>query len=198
MSKIGFFGGSFDPIHFGHINMALEIAEKHELDKVLFCPANENPLKSRENLPVSVVHRLKMVELAISDIPEFELLDYEAAKGGASYTVDTLKWLKKRNPSNKFYLILGLDTLASFTHWKNPDEILSIATPLIGLRDYDRLDKSLKYYKIFEKGLTKTRLLDISSTVIRQRVEQEKYVRHLMPPKVVDYIYQNRIYLKSL
>jgi nicotinate-nucleotide adenylyltransferase len=198
MSKVGFFGGTFDPIHFGHINLALEMLEKHGLNKILFCPASENPLKSRDNLPIDATHRLKMTQLALQDIPEFELLDYEAANGGVSYTVETLRWLKSNNPTDNYYLILGLDNVASFVHWKNPDEILNLATPLVGLRDYDRLDKNVVYYKNFEKGVTKTRLLDISSTVIRQRIQEEKYIGHLAPPKVVDYIYHNHIYLNSL
>ncbi len=194
MKRIGFYGGSFDPIHFGHINLALEMAEKHQLDKVFMCPANISPNKERDFTPTEAIHKLKMVELAIEDIKEFELLDSEIKRGGISFTVDTLNQLKKENPHDQFFLILGQDTLSGFLKWKNPGEILSLASPLIGMREGSPLNIDEKYYNYFEKGITKTRLLDISSTEIRRRIQLKNYIRHLVPSKVVDYIYENRLY----
>lgn len=198
MKRIGFYGGSFDPIHFGHINLCLEISENHNLDKVLVCPANISPNKKRDYPPVSAIHRLNMCKLAIEDIKNFELIDNEIKRDGNSYTVDTLNELKMIYPDDEFFLILGLDMYKEFSTWKNPDEILKLAKPLVGARDVDHLDQNLKYFHDFEKGMTKTRLLDISSTQIRKRIQQKNYIRHLLPAKVVDYIYDNRLYLNSL
>lgn len=194
MKRIGFYGGSFDPIHFGHINLSLELAEKHQLDKVFFCPANISPSKERDFPPMEAHHRLKMVELAIEDIKEFQLLDCEIKRGGTSFTVDTLNELKKDHPQDQLFLILGQDTFSGFSSWKKPEEILSLASPLVGMREGEKIDSDTKYYKYFEKGITETRLLDISSTEIRRRVQLKKYIRHLVPSKVVDYIYENRLY----
>lgn len=192
--KIGYYGGSFDPIHFGHINLALQMAEIHGLDSVLFCPANVNPHKTRDFVPVTSEQRLKMVELAIADIPNFKLLDLEIKRGGISYTVDTLKELKLKFKEDQLYLILGMDSAIDFPTWKNPAEILSLATPLIGYRE----SESINNLNFFKENLTKTSLLDISSTEIRQRVTQGKYIGHLVPSKVVDYIYENQLYSNSL
>jgi len=198
MKKIGFYGGSFDPVHFGHINLCLEIAEKHQLDKVLICPANISPNKKRDSPPVSKDHRLKMTALAIEDIKDFQLIDNEIKRAGISYTVDTLNELKKIYPEDHFFLILGLDTFKDFSTWKNPDEILKLAEPLIGARDFIQLDPHLKYFDDFKKGMTKTQMFDISSTEIRKRIQEKKYIGHLLPAKVVDYIYDNGLYLNSL
>lgn len=199
MKKIGYYGGSFDPIHFGHINLALEMAEIHGLDSVLFCPANINPHKQRDLIPVTSSQRLKMVELAIEDIPHFKCIDLEIKRGGISYTVDTLKELKSKFKEDQLFLILGLDSAIDFPNWKNPDEILTLATPLIGCRETNQENSDLcNHLNLLKKNLTNTSLLDISSTEIRQRISQGKYIRHLVPSKVVDYIYENQLYSSSL
>lgn len=194
MKKLGFYGGSFDPIHFGHINLALEISEKHGLDKVLFCPANISPFKKINFEPLPVYHRVLMTELAIEDINSFEVIDLEAKREEISYTVDTLRELKGIYPEHEIFLILGMDMVHNFSKWKNPEEILSLAKPLVGMRNNEELDPGIDYCSFFEKGLTKTRTLDISSTEIRQRIQLKNYIRHLVPSKVVDYIYENKLY----
>ncbi len=194
MKKLGFYGGSFDPIHFGHINLALEISEKHQLDKVLFCPANISPFKKKDFEPIAVSQRILMTELAIEDINHFELIDIEAKREGFSYTVETLREIKDIYPEYEIFLILGMDMVQNFSKWKNPREILSLASPLVGMRHHESLNPDMNYYSYFEKGLTKTKTLDISSTEIRQRIQLKKYIRHLVPSKVVDYIYENKLY----
>ena len=199
MKKIGYYGGSFDPIHFGHINLALEMAEIHGLDCVLFCPANVNPHKDRDFISATSSEKLKMVEVAIEDIPHFKCIDLEIKRGGISYTVDTLKELKLKFKEDQLFLILGLDSALDFPNWKNPDEILTLATPLIGYRENNQENSDLSnHLNLLKKNLTKTSLLDISSSKIRQRIAHGKYIRHLVPSKVVDYIYENQLYSNSL
>lgn len=192
--KIGFYGGSFNPIHFGHINLCLEMAEKHSLDTVLLCPSNISPGKSIDYSTPGPSHRLKMVELAIEDIPHFSVYDYEIEKGGISYTVDTLRELKRTYTNDQLFLILGTDAAQHFSRWKSPEEIFHLATPLVGLRENDPRENEALDKKFFENGVTKTRLLDISSTEIRQRIQNKMYIRHLVPSKVVDYICANQLY----
>lgn len=194
MKKIGFYGGSFNPIHFGHLNLALEISEKHQLTKVLFSPAFIPPQKLRDEDLLSIDHRLQMTKLAISDIPHFELSDLEAKRQEISYTVDALKELKELYPDSELYLILGFDALHEFSSWKNPGEILSLAQPLTGSRETLNLDPNFKYRQEFQKGMTKTPLLDISSSEIRKRIQKNVYIKHLVPSKVVDYIYEHHLY----
>lgn len=192
--KIGFFGGSFDPIHFGHLNLALEIKEKKALDEVIFCPAFVNPNKQPNKKGATIDQKLQMVKLAIDGIDHFRVSDIEAKQKGISYTVNTLETLVNDNKDCEFFLILGLDTARDFANWKEPERILSLAKPVIGLRDFNSLEENSKYYSLFKKGVIKTTLLDISSTEIRKRIQLNLYIRHLVPSKVVDFIYQHHLY----
>ena len=200
--KIGFYGGSFDPIHLGHLNLAIELMEAHHLDEVWFCPTQFNPLKVKHGTPGE--QRLKMVKLAIEKIPQFKALDIEIQRPGPSYTLDTLKQLiqndQKNSISNKYYLLLGEDILKNFNSWHKPEEIVSLIPLLIGHR-YMGINKILESAKgdpiiasALQKGLTPIRMMDISSTEIRDRLKKGLYCGHLIPAKVMDYIYQNRLY----
>jgi nicotinate-nucleotide adenylyltransferase len=200
--KIGFFGGSFDPIHFGHLNLAVELMEAHQLEQVLFCPAKINPHKiNQEN--ASINHRMEMVKLAIDDNSNFKLLDLESKRKGISYTLDTLRELiakEELSPNRrKFFLLLSDEAILRFFNWHKPDEIVKIVPLLIGSRLPltknllpEKLDQSI--YEAITKGWTKTSRMDISSTAIRNRLKKKLYCRHLLPQKVLDYIYQNHLY----
>lgn len=204
MKKIGIYGGSFDPIHFGHINLALEMKEKHGLDEIWMCPAKINPHK-KAALPTEVSHRLKMLELALEDLPDFSILDIEINRDGPSYTVDTLHQLMENpaNRQNQFFLILGDDAAKGFFSWHKPDEIVRLVPLLIGTRIHedekvlndDLLIENPIIYEAIKKGLTLTKIMEISGTCIRDRLQKGLYIEHLVPAKVVDYIYMNGIYL---
>lgn len=192
---IGFFGGTFDPIHFGHLNLGLQMLEKHRLTQVLFCPAHISPHK-QANPPVVLKHHRKvMVTLAIEPIPEFHLLDWELEKEGPSYTIDTIRELKKRNPHQQIRLILGQDALKEFFAWKEVEELVHLAPPLVGSRQGtipSDLPPSIR--EAVRAGMTQTPEMDISSTAIRERLKSGKYCGHLVPSKVLDYIHQNQLY----
>lgn len=200
---IGIYGGSFDPIHFGHLNMAVEMMEAHHLHEVWFCPAGQNPFK--QHVAMSPEHRLNMLRLATEGEPRFKILETEIFKPGPSYTLDTLNELEKieseSTDPNTFALIIGTDAARSFHKWHRPDQIIQLARPLVGRRT-DELEESTD--EIFEgspavvealrQGMTPTRLMEISSIEIRYRIKKKKYCRHLVPGKVLDYIYSHHLY----
>ncbi len=194
LKKIGIMGGSFDPVHFGHFQLALTLLEAHGLDEILWIPAKINPLKKQK--PVDDHHRLNMLKLALEDVPFFKISDCEIKRAGESYTIDTLKELK--NSENQFFLLLGDDAIPHFMKWKEPEAIVELATVLIGARkdaglpDLAHLTDKIK--KSFESGWTSTPILDISSTDLRIRLKNNLICSHLMPAKVLDYIAAHRLY----
>jgi nicotinate-nucleotide adenylyltransferase len=194
---VGFFGGTFDPIHFGHLHLALQMMEKHELDEVLFCPAALSPFKGNQPPPHAKEHRRRMVELAISPIERFSLLERELLQDGPSYTIETIRWLISKKEATRFHLILGEDALEHLSHWKEFEELLTLAPPLIGsrLREVKKIPSSLaSVANLIEEGLTPIPILEISSTMLRDRLKKHLYCGHLIPAKVLDYIEENDLY----
>lgn len=200
-SRIGLYGGSFDPVHFGHINLAIELMERHSLDEVWFIPAHINPHKLGLP-PVAAHHRIAMLKLAIDDIPSFSVKDFESGQAGPSYTVDTLLRLIEEEKTSahprKFFLLLGEDSLAGFGRWHRPEEIISLVDLLIGSRccllPESMKDESHAIICAMKKGMTKTPMMDISSTSLRLRLTKGLYCGHLIPHQVLDYIKQHRLY----
>jgi nicotinate-nucleotide adenylyltransferase len=197
MRTIGLFGGTFDPIHFGHLNLAIEILEKRGLDAVWFIPANKSPFKM-EASPTEPQTRLKMCQLALEGLKQFSVLDDEVLRPTPSYTIDTINEIQKRFPKDQFYLILGDESLQGFSHWKDPQKILEKVELLIGTREGKNLNDFQDPPWLFpavKKGWTPIRRLEISSTEVRQRVKNKLPISHLIPHKVVDYISKNSLYL---
>lgn len=199
IQKVALYGGSFDPIHLGHINLALEVLEKKSLDKVLFCPASINPHKLA-SIPAPPHHRLEMLKLAIADVPQFSIWEGELHRSPPSYTIDTIKELIAHTANNTppvhYSLLLGEDTTAGFPLWHSVEEIISLLPLLVGMRSGSLLRSCHvpAIEKALEKGRIDTRIFDISSSEIRERISQEKYCGHLLPGKVLDYIYAYRLY----
>lgn len=179
--KVGLFGGSFDPIHFGHLNLAIEMLEKHGLDKVLFCPARQNPLKNPSETPQH--HRLEMLRLAIAPVPQFEVTTIELEREGPSYTVDTIEELARQYQN--LFLIIGEDSRSEFHKWKDWQRIEQMATLLAGPRECST------------KATSPYRILEISSTELRERLSKGLYCEHLIPKNVLDYIHTHQLYLTS-
>lgn len=195
---IGFFGGSFDPVHFGHINFAVETYERKKIDKILFCPAYVSPFKKGEN-PVEGRHRLEMLRLALEEIPFCSISALELERKGVSYTIDTLKILQQQYPKGtRFRLLLAEDLAKDFYKWKDAEELATLAPPIIGMRqtaeEPDLSLFSLKLKKIIQESYCKIFNMDISSTRIRKRLRQDLYCGHLVPAKVLDYIHKYRLY----
>ena len=199
MKKVGFFGGTFDPIHLGHINLAICILEHYHLDEVLFCPASLSPHKIAEEPTASKQQRREMVELAIRPIEAFTCLEAELFREGPSYTIDTIRALKHAHPSVEYHLILGEDSLERLSEWREIEELIAIAPPLIGNRTanlsegFHHLPSKIK--KAVQKGMTPIPVMDISSTELRQRLKEGKYCGHLLPAEVANYIKEYRLYI---
>jgi nicotinate-nucleotide adenylyltransferase len=170
--------------------------EAHALDEILWIPAKLNPLKKQ--MPVEDHHRLRMIELALEGILFFKISDSELKRQGASYTIDTLRDLKMKKPKDQLYLLLGDDVIPHFMQWKEPEAIIGLATLLIGARDGSQLPDIShlpdRIKKSFENGWTPIPILDISSTHLRKRLNDNLLCSHLMPAKVLDYIAAHHLY----
>ena len=190
MKPIGIFGGTFDPIHLGHLITAQAVMELRALEKIIFIPAFISPHKVEiKNLKAE--HRLNMVKLAISGIPCFEYSDIEVKRESISYSIDSLRELKKKY--HQLELIIGYDNIFDFDTWKEPDEILKLAK-LIVLRRRTSIEP-LKKDKYFQSAVfVDTPTVEISSSEIRQRIENNLPVNFLVPPEVKDYIYKYELY----
>ncbi len=193
MSKIGIFGGTFDPVHFGHLINAQSVLEKRKLDKIIFVPNFISPHKLHYEYS-SPEDRYNMLQLAIEPNPQFEISDFEIKKNNVSYTIDTVKEFSKKYVEME--LIIGLDNLITFDTWERPDEILKFVDLVVMKRTYDRHIKAP--HKYFGKAIfVDTPTIEISSTDIRKRVANNLPINFLVPSTVKEYILQNKLYTKS-
>lgn len=191
--KIGIFGGSFDPIHIGHLMVAEQMLVELKLDKIVFIPAQINPFKT-QTPPIKAKHRVKMTQLAIQDNPQFLLNTLEIKSPPPSYTIDTLLKLKKNYPpSTQFFLLAGSDILENFKNWKEWEKIIQNAKIAIFLREQHHNMKELQQQYPFII-LIHSFLIPFSSTQIRSWIAKKKSFRYTLPPKVYDYIQKNKLY----
>ncbi|KAA3604623.1 MAG: nicotinate (nicotinamide) nucleotide adenylyltransferase [Calditrichaeota bacterium] len=184
--KILVFGGTYDPIHIGHLLSAESLCEILEPDLVLFVPSAVSPHKN--SVRTSFENRFKMLELALESFPKFRASNIEQTLGGISYTYQTLEKLHENYPQAKLFWAIGEDNAKSFDRWKNPDKILELAEVVVMSRSdsSNSQNENLKFYK--------TRLVDVSSTEIRERVKAGKSIRFLIPPKVEEFIQAKGLY----
>lgn len=203
--SIGLYGGSFDPIHHGHLVLALDMLEAHHLDAVWICPAHISPFRLQAP-PASAHHRLTMVRHAIAPFRQLKLLADEVARPPPSYTVDTLRARVAAaatcHPPTRFFLILGADSAASFFDWHQPEEIVKLCTVLVGKRSTATLPPQPfttgdPVADALYAGITVTRQIDISSSEIRARLANGLPCDHLMPLAVGRYIRRHRLYTSS-
>ena len=193
------FGGSFDPVHIGHILIARDIYEAFKPERFLFIPTSRAPLK--EGHSASSEDRLNMLSLALEDEP-FEIDDREIRRGGVSYTVDTLRDLQKE-VEEKPWLLMGSDTALSLHLWKEPTELLKLSRLLIVDRN-GKLPVVREYLKDkfpsldLQKDLSfaEVRRIDISASEIRKRVSEGKSIRYMVPEKVESYISERKLYCR--
>ncbi len=198
--NIGVLGGTFDPIHIGHLVIAEEARIKLGLSEVLFVPAGQPWLKLGRNITLAV-HRVEMVRRAIADNPHFKLCTLEVERAGPSYTVDTLTMLRKQLGSKaSFFFILGRDTLAELPLWKEPQKVVQlcrlVVPPRLGSKDLKHLETAIPGLldKIIQLDMP---VIGISSSEIRQRLAQGLSIRYLVPAEVEKYITEHKIYSTS-
>lgn len=193
MKKIGFFGGTFDPIHIGHINVGVRILEGGLVDQILFSPARVSPTKVEAPPVAPCNHRMNMLQLALEDVPGCDPYDEEIKKEGPSYTIDALKGIK-----GELRLIVAEDAAYDFMEWKEIETLLEIASPIVAVRhgvNREKLNQLSDKIKLkVEEGIVKIPAMDVSSSEIRERLKKRLYCGHLLSGKVLDYIHQNTIY----
>ena len=199
MKKIGILGGTFSPIHLGHVKIALAAYKQFDLDEVLFIPSGISYMKRNMDILNSDV-RKELTEIAIKDYPYFRVDTIEIDRGGNSYTYETLLELKKREKA-EYYFIAGADTLFSIEKWREPGLIFSNCTLLIARRfEYDNDDLSLKIEELKSRYECDIRIIDIpfidiSSTEIRDRIVKSENIHELVSPEMEDYIKEKGLYL---
>lgn len=190
LNKLGIFGGAFDPIHIGHLIEAQYATEELTLDKLIFIPTGDHPLKPQS---ATAAARLEMTQIAISDNPFFELSDIEIKRSGKSYTIDTINQVKKLYSPTELYLVVGIDNADTFHKWHRMDEILDLCKVVVLSRlmtdDYVLSPSLLEKITILDSPIIET-----SSTEIRERVEEGESIRYLVPENVREYIYTNKLY----
>ncbi len=199
--RIGLFGGSFDPVHYGHLHLAECSREQAGLDQVWFVPTALAPHK-QDAQPASAADRLAMLELATADHPDFRVEPIEVARGGVSYTVDTLQAIRERLPKAELFLLMGGDSLADFPSWRGPDEICRLAQLLVLARpdapppDWTGLQAWLTAEQLDRQRefVVQAPLMELSSTEMRRRVAAGQSIRYHTPPAVIDYIAQHALY----
>ena len=193
-------GGTFNPIHLGHLLLAESARDQFGLDKVLFIPAGSNPFKHTER-EICRQDRLAMVEMAVADHPAFEVLTLELERPGRTYTIDTIRVIRARYPDSALYFITGADIMFEVTQWKDAGELLSTVHFITTFRpgySHRKLDNRIEeLQKSYGAKITKlcTSEMDIASSDIRDRVRQGMSIRYLVPESVRGYIREQGLYL---
>nr|WP_295307598.1 nicotinate-nucleotide adenylyltransferase [uncultured Blautia sp.] len=196
-------GGTFDPIHMGHLILGEQSFEQLHLDKVLFMPSGNPPHKRNRAGRASDGQRVDMVRLAIEDNPHFELSLAEMHETGYTYTYRTLEELKEQNPDTDYYFIIGADSLFTFDEWKKPARICRACTLIVAVRDHassDELNQEIKRLSAEYEGhftLLDTMNIDVSSHQIRSWVSEGKSLKYYVPDPVISYMKENGIYRKK-
>ncbi len=200
--KIGIMGGTFDPVHIGHLLLGEFAYEQYNLDEVWFLPNGTPPHKETKSIGTSFEHRAAMVKSAIWDTPYFKLSLHEAI-GGVHYTYQTLYELRELYPQHEFYFILGADSLFSIETWMHFREIFPSCTILAAMRDdkdAKEMEKQIEYLTDLYDAkicLLRAPLIEISSTTIRNRIMNNQSVRYMVPDSVVQYIDNNKLYYEE-
>lgn len=206
MKRIGIMGGTFNPIHNGHLAIAEQAKEQFLLEKVLFIPSGVPYMKDLQTvLPVHI--RCEMTAAAIAEKPYFELSDIEAvdaAQGKNTYTYETLQKLKSADPDAAYYFILGADSLYDMEHWKNPDLIFQCCTVLAAVRGEEeesslrgKLAGQIQYLQgKYHASIAMLEMegMDLSSTRIRRYIKEGKSIQNMVPEAVAAYIQKHHLY----
>lgn len=190
METIGILGGSFNPVHIGHLMIAVYLTQWRYVDKVWLTLSPNNPLKESSEL-IPDLKRLDMLKIACDNVKNIEICDIELSMPRPSYTIDTLNYLRKRYPSKRFKLVIGSDNWNVFDHWRKGDEILEEYGVLV----YPRPGKEIKNLYVDGMDVVHSPAIDLSSTFIRQAIAKGKDINCYLPHGVYDYIKANNLYI---
>ncbi|WP_251554772.1 nicotinate-nucleotide adenylyltransferase [Neobacillus muris] len=187
MMKVGILGGTFDPPHNGHLLIANEVLHALELDEVWFMPNREPPHKVKSGT-VTNEDRLQMLELAIQDNHAFQIQPIELERPGRSYTVDTMKLINSRYTDHQFYFIIGADMIEYLPKWHKIDELVQLVQ-FVGVER-----PSYSHQTMYPVLYVDVPAMEVSSSMIRDRLENGRTVRYLLPDSVIQYIEENHLY----
>ena len=191
--KIAVMGGTFDPIHLGHLLMAEIVRSDAGMDRVLFIPAG-NPPHKRDNEITSPEDRFQMTNLAIQDHPYFDVSRMEIDRPGYTYTVETMKLLEEQNDGSKeYYILLGADAFAYVPHWREAEKVISQARFIVVQRPGYMVESPENLPEIDFRTIF-VPMMDISSTMIRERIKEQLSIRYMVPEAVRDYIETHGLY----
>lgn len=194
MKRIGLLGGTFDPPHAGHVELARAAKETLQLDEVIFVPAFKNPLKQRK--ATSSKQRLEMVRLALENEPDFSYSDIEISRGGPSYTIDTVSELSYVRPAD-YWVIIGSDALTEIEGWKNWERLLKLTRLGVAVRPpqtSNQLAEMLNPEVLPRIDWISMPPRDLSSTEIRLRIQEGRPVHGLLASNVLGYIQREKLY----
>jgi nicotinate-nucleotide adenylyltransferase len=199
--RIGVFGGTFDPVHFGHLILAEQCREQARLDEVWFVPAPRPPHKAEQEL-TRFEQRVEMLALALAGNPAFRIDEIEKERTGPSFTVDTLAAFQTRHPGDEFFLLVGSDTLEDLAHWHDPIGVLRRAGLVVMLRPGHALVPAEELRTAVQLAddvplpmeVVETPLIDIASRDLRRRAAQGKSLRYFLPRGVEAYIHDKQLY----
>lgn len=199
--RLGLLGGSFDPVHYGHLLLAETCREHCRLDEVWFLPAATPPHKHKVVLTPGKT-RVEMLELAIAGNPALRVSTLEIERGGLSYTVETLRALHAERPDDELFWLMGADTLHDLPQWREPSEILRLATPIVVQRhgspspDFAVLRPLVDDARLatFAQYVVPMPIVELSSTDLRARVQQARSIRYRTPRAVEQYILSHQLY----
>ncbi len=217
---IGILGGTFDPVHNGHLGLAEQVQKRFQLDRILFIPAAVSPHKLDQDC-APAQHRLKMLRLALAPYPGFSISEMEIHRPGPSYTVNTIETLRAENPQKELHLIMGQDTFESLETWKDKFRLLDLCHLIVARRsepDEKDFEETAKLWigklklphrfqhkqedvVCFSNSASNTTLrffdlplMDVSSREIRKRIAHKEQTKNLLPPKVENYIIETQLY----
>ncbi len=188
------FGGSFDPPHLGHVDLPLKVMQQIHASAVAYIPCASQPFKENQT---PAIHRLAMLELALENLPCVHILTDEMDRSGVSYTVDTLRQLKEKLNNVSLRLLIGADQVAQFDRWKDWQQVIEFAEPVVMLRpphDHQLMLPAGFDQAAWEKRTVQVKPMTISSTQIRQHVQDGKPIDKWVSPKVAQYIQEHGLY----
>lgn len=197
--RVGIMGGTFNPIHLGHLIIAEAAYEAYSLDEVLFVPSGISYMKDQSEI-LDAKKRVHMTGLAIEDNPHFALSTIEIDRDGNSYSYETLETLRKQNPNTEYFFLVGSDTLFALETWKHPEILLPSCTILVAVRDGVPMEKMQEHAKYLEEKfggtikLLTTPNIEISATDIRNRLAEGRNVKYFVPDTVLDFINKYDLY----
>lgn len=188
MTAIGIYGGSFDPVHRGHLALARAAISQFHLSRFYIIPAFQPPHKAK--CDASFAHRLAMARLIFVGLPEVAISDLEGQRGGISYTVDTIEALRKKHPQDELYLVVGADTLAEIRTWKEPEHLSRLVRLLVA----PRTGYQPEIGSPWRCDTIRMEPVDVSATQIRRAVRADQSIAECVPKSVADYIREHGLY----